>query len=165
MHYTPQDGFPYYFELAKHNSLQTIFAEIPTIDILQHISEKQAQHRYEPSKWSIKQVVGHIADHERIKMFRAFQLSRDESVQLSGYDQEALVRNSRFRELSLQDLLTDFSNVRKASISFVEALSEHQLKRTGMARQYEISLKEFLRSIVGHERHHIRIIQEKYLLA
>ena len=97
-------------------------------------------------------------------MFRAFQLSRAESVELWGYDQEALVRNSRFGELSLQALLTDFSNVRKASISFVEGLSEHQLKRTGMARQYEISLEEFLRSIVGHERHHVRIIQENYLL-
>ena len=164
MNYTPKDGFPYYFELAKHNSLQSVVSDIPTIEILQHISEEQAQYRYEPRKWSIKQVVGHIADHERIKMFRAFQLSRDESVELWGYDQEALVRNSRFGELSLQALLTDFSNVRKASISFVEGLSEHQLKRTGMARQYEISLEEFLRSIVGHERHHVRIIQENYLL-
>ena len=75
MNYTPKDGFPYYFELAKHGSLQSVFSEIPTIEILQHISEEQAQYRYEPRKWSIKQVVGHIADHERIKMFREMRAS------------------------------------------------------------------------------------------
>ena len=120
--------------------------------------------RYESNKWSIKQVVGHIADHERIKMFRAFQLSRNESVQLWGYDQESLVHNSRFEELSLQSLLTDFLNVRTASISFIESLSQDQLKRKAMARQYEITLEEFLRSIVGHERHHVNMLQEKYQL-
>ena len=96
-------------------------------------------------------------------MFRAFQLSRKESVQLWGYDQESLVKNSRFEELSLQSLLTDFLNVRKASISFIDSLSHGQLKRKGMAQQFEITLEEFLRSIIGHEKHHIKIIQEKYL--
>lgn len=164
MNYKPTDGFPYYFELAKNNSLLSAFTDIPTIDVLQHISEKKAMFRYESNKWSIKQVVGHIADHERIKMFRAFQLSRNESVQLWGYDQESLVHNSRFEELSLQSLLTDFLNVRTASISFIESLSQDQLKRKAMARQYEITLEEFLRSIVGHERHHVNMLQEKYQL-
>lgn len=164
MNYKPKDGFPYYFELAKKNSLQSIFKEISTKKILQSISEEEAKFRYETNKWSIKQVVGHITDHERITMFRAFQLSRNESIQLWGYDQESLVKNSRFDELSMQSLLTDFLNVRKASISFIETLSQHQLERKGMARQYEITLEEFLRSIIGHEKHHINIIQEKYQL-
>jgi len=165
MNYKPKDGFPYYFELAKKNSLQSIFKEIPTIEILQSISERKAKFRYEPNKWSIKQVVGHITDHERIKIFRAFQLSRNETVQLWGYDQESLVKNSQFDELNLQTLLTDFLNVRKASISFIETLSQGQLEIKGRARQYEITLEEFLRSIIGHEKHHIDIIQEKYQLA
>lgn len=164
MTYKPQDGFPYYFELAKNNSLLSIFKEILTIETLQNIGEEKAKFRYEPNKWSIKQVVGHITDHERIKMFRAFQLSRNESIQLWGYDQESLVKNSRFEELSMQSLLKDFLNVRKASISFIETLSRHQLERKGMARQYEITLEEFLRSIIGHEKHHIHIIREKYRL-
>ncbi len=164
MRYSPKDGFPYYFELAKEHSLQTLFQEILTIKILQSIGEEKARFRYEPNKWSIKQVVGHITDHERIKMFRAFQLSRRENVQLWGYDQESLVKNSRFDELSLQSLLVDYSNVRKASISFVESLSPQQLEIRGMARKYEITLEEFLRSIIGHEKHHVNILQEKYQL-
>ena len=58
-----------------------------------------------PDKWSIKQIVGHITDHERIKIFRAFQLSRNEAVELWGYDQNALVANSRFEELTLYQLI------------------------------------------------------------
>lgn len=162
MNHEPNDGFPYYFELAKNNSLKTIFKEISTIEILHNVSEEKAEFRYAPDKWNIKQIVGHITDHERIKMFRAFQLSRNESVELWGYDQESLVKNSRFEELSLQSLLTDFLNVRKASISFIETLSQNQLKKKGKARQYEITLEEFLRSIIGHEKHHVNIIQEKY---
>lgn len=164
MNYSPKDGFPYYFGLAKTDSLQSIFYENQTFDTLRSVSEEQAKHRYAPNKWSIKQVVGHITDHERIKMFRAFQLSRNETIELWGYDQESLVNNSRFDELSLSSLLTDFTNVRKASISFIAGLSQEQLERKAKARQYEITLEEFLRSIIGHERHHVNIIQDIYLL-
>lgn len=164
MNHGPKDGFPYYFELAKDGSLKALFKEVSTIKFLQDISEKKARLRYAPDKWSIKQVVGHITDHERIKMFRAFQLSRNENVELWGYDQESLVKNSRFEELSIQLLLTDFLNVRRASISFLDTLSQKQLKRKGTAQQFEITLEEFLRSIVGHEKHHIQVIQENYQL-
>ena len=156
--------YQYYFELAKQGTLQSIFMDMPTAEIIRSIDEQKASYRYEPNKWSIKQIIGHITEHERIKMLRAFQLSRKEQVELWGYDQESLVNNSRFDELSLPLLLADFVNVRKASISFVDTLSQSQLQRKGQARQYKISLEEFLRSIVGHEKHHVRIIREKYNL-
>ena len=164
MKYTPKDGFPYYFELAKEGDLQSIFSATPTFSLLESIDEEKAKFRYQPGKWSIKQLVGHITDHERIKMFRAFQLSRNEKVQLWGYDQEFLVDNSRFDELSMTLLLSDFLNVRKASLSFVNTLSQSQLLIKGWAREYEITLEEFLRSIIGHEKHHLNIIREKYNL-
>lgn len=164
MNYSPQDGFPYYFALAKEGALHLIYEEMPTLRTLETIDEEKSKFRYEPNKWSIKQVIGHITDHERIKMFRAFQLSRNENIQLWGYDQESLVNNSRFDELSLQLLLADFLNVRKASLSFIDTLSQRQLQRKGLAQQYEITLEEFLRSIIGHERHHLSILKAKYNL-
>ncbi len=163
MNYTPSDGFPYYFDLAKEESVQSLFSTNSTFDFLSSIDHQMANHRYEPNKWSIKQVIGHMADHERIKMFRAFQLSRNEETQLWGYDQDFLIKNSRFDELEIALLITDFYNVRKASLSFIETLSESQFNNTGPARQYEISLEDFLKSIIGHERHHLKIIKEKYL--
>ncbi|MFK7904137.1 MAG: DinB family protein [Chitinophagales bacterium] len=163
MSYKPEDGFPYYFELTKGNDLNTLFTSLSTFTLLKPINEEMARYRYASDKWSIKQIVGHITDHERIKMFRAFQLSRNEKVQLWGYDQNFLVENSRFEELTMQQLVTDFTNVRKASISFIDTLSERQLKIRGWARQYEISLEAFLKSIIGHEIHHIKIIKAKYI--
>ena len=163
MIHKPEDGFPYYFNIVKNMDCKLLFSSLSTSTFLSSINEEKATYRYAPNKWSIKQIVGHITDHERIMMFRAFLLSRNESVQLWGYDQNLLVDNSRFEELTLQQLATDYLNVRKASISFIEALSANQLRTKGMARQYEITLEDFLKSIIGHEMHHINIIKEKYL--
>lgn len=163
MKYTSKDGFPYYLDFVKNMDCKSLFSSTSTFIFLNSISEEEAAYRYARGKWSIKQIVGHITDHERIKIFRAFLMSRNESVQLWGYDQNSLVDNSRFEELTLQQLITDFINVRKASISFVEALSKSQLKIKGMAKQYEVTLDDFLKSIIGHEMHHINIIKERYI--
>ncbi|MEM7105703.1 MAG: DinB family protein [Bacteroidota bacterium] len=162
MKYTPKDGFPYYFELASDDNLQSIFVDNSALLFFQSIDEAKLALRYQPGKWTIKQVIGHITDHERIKMFRAFQLSRNEQVELWGYDQEFLVKNSRFNDLSKQLLLDDYQNVKRASQSFVKTLSDSQLQIKGRAREHEISLEEFLRSIIGHERHHVHMIRSKY---
>ncbi|MEM9546441.1 MAG: DinB family protein [Bacteroidota bacterium] len=163
MKYTPQDGFPYYFELSENIDCLTLFSSLQTLSFLKSIDEKQVDHRYAVNKWSIKQVVGHITDHERIKMNRAFFLSRNQPVELWGYDQNALVENSRFERLSYNLLLEDYWNVRKASISFIKTLSMDQLKLIGNARYYKITLEEFLKTIIGHEVHHINILKERYL--
>lgn len=163
MNYTPLHGFPYYYELASEGDLQSLFSATPTLTLLQNIDKATSMYRYAADKWSTKQIIGHITDHERIKMFRAFQLSRREKVQLWGYDQESLVQHSQFTHLTTPVLLTDYYHVRRASLSFVNTLTPEQLAIKGMAREYEITLEAFLRSIIGHERHHLHVIQEKYL--
>ena len=162
MKYTPKDGFPYYFDLVKDLDCQTLFSSLSNFRFLDSIDEEKAAYRYAPDKWNIKEIVGHITDHERIKMFRAFLMSRKESVELWGYDQNALVDNSRFAQLTLKELRTYFLNVRKASKSFIGTLSKSQIEIKGMAREYEVSLDSFLKSIIGHEIHHINIIKERY---
>jgi len=163
MKYTTEDGFPYYYNLVKNIDCKPLFSSLSTFTFLNSINEEKSTYRYAPNKWNIKQIVGHITDHERIKISRAFLMSRNELVQLWGYNQNFLVDNSRFEELTLQQLRTDFLNVRKASISFVEALSESQLRIKGMAQHYEVTLENFLKSIIGHEMHHINIIKERYI--
>jgi len=163
MKYTPESGFPYYFNFVKNLECQSIFSSQSTITLLNSISEEQAVYRYAPTKWNVKQVLGHITDHERIMMYRAFLMSRNEAVELWGYDQNLLIDNSRFDELTLKELITDFVNVRKASISFIGALSEKQLKIIGQVQHYKTTLEDFIKSIIGHEIHHINIIKERYL--
>jgi len=162
MTYIPSDGFPYYFDLVENLNYKTLFYSKSTFNFLSSINEEKANYRYDRDKWSIKQVLGHITDHERIKLYRAFLLSRKEFVELWGYDQNSLVENSRFEDMTFKQLLTDFQTVRNASINFVDGLSEEQLKTKGMARQHEITLEHFLKSIIGHEIHHINILKERY---
>jgi uncharacterized damage-inducible protein DinB len=163
MRYAPNDGFPYYFDLVRNGDCELLFTSRSIFTFLDSIDEKKATYRYAPDKWSIKQIVGHLTDHERIKIFRAFLLSRNEAVALWGYDQNSLVENSRFEELTFQQLKTDLQNVRLASISFVKGLSGEQLKIKGMAGQHEITLGDFLKSVIGHEVHHMNILKERYL--
>jgi uncharacterized damage-inducible protein DinB len=163
MNYAPKDGFPYYLDFVKNEDYLKSFTSETTFAFLKSISEEKSLYRYAPDKWNIKQIVGHITDHERIKIFRAFLMSRKESILLWGYNQNFLVENSRFNELTLQHLITDFTNVRKASISFVEALSESQLKIKGFAGKHEVTLEDFIKSIIGHEIHHINVIKERYI--
>ena len=162
MIYTSEDGFPYYFDLVKKEDYKSLFTSSSTITFLNSINEEKAIYRYEPNKWTIKEVIGHITDHERIKMFRAFLMSRKETVELWGYDQNFLVDNSRFNELMLKQLVIDYKNVRKVSLSFIESLSKNQLSLKGLANQHEITLESFLKSIIGHEKHHIDILKNKY---
>lgn len=163
--YTPEDGFPYYLNLVKDTDYRTVFNSISAFTFLNSINEEKATYRYAPGKWDIKQIVGHITDHERIKIYRAFLMSRKQLVELWGYDQNSLVANSRFEDLPFSELVADFANVRKASISFIDSLSENQLEIKGRAKQYEITLRDFLKSIIGHQIHHLNIVREKYLQA
>ncbi len=163
MKYTVLDGFPYYIELLGSKDYRLLFTSEDNFALLNGISEEQATYRYAANKWSIKQIVGHITDHERIMTYRALRFSRKDTTQLPGYDQNLFVDNSRFDELSFQQLVTDFKNVRTATNSFIESLSDPQLRLKGAAWKYELTVEEFLKATIGHELHHIDILKEKYL--
>lgn len=163
MKFKPQDGFPYYFHLAQDGDLPDLYSSTSQLEFLRKIPEEKGTYRYLPQKWSIKQIIGHISDHERVKMYRAFLLSRNQQIELWGYDQNTLVKNARFDELTMSQLISDLQNIRAASLSFVNTLSAEQLAIKGFAREHEVSLEDFLRTIIGHERHHLEVIKRKYL--
>jgi len=163
MKYTVEDGFKYYIELLGNANYKQRFASQENIALLETLSEEKSTCRYATNKWSIKQIVGHITDHERIMTYRALRFSRKDTTQLPGYDQNLFVENSRFDELSFQQLITDFKNVRNATNSFINGLSELQLNLKGIAWKYELTVEEFLKATIGHEIHHIEIIKDKYL--
>ena len=163
MIYTVEDGFPYYIELTGNSNYVQLFSSQENVALLESMSEEQACYRYAPGKWHIKQIVGHITDHERIMIYRALRFSRKDRTQLPGYDQNLFVENSRFTELSLQQLVTDFKNVRAATNSFIASLSESQLNLKGVAWKYELTVEEFLKATIGHEIHHMNIVKERYL--
>src|SRR5687768_18157653 len=127
MKHSIEDGFLYYAELAKTADYRQLFSSQEIFSLLETLNEEQANYRYAPGKWSIKQIIGHITDHERIMTYRALRFSRKDKTALPGYDQDTFVDNSRFDEQPVSQLITDLENVRNASISFIRSLSKEQL--------------------------------------
>lgn len=95
-------------------------------------------------------------------IYRILRFSRKDQTQLPGYDQDIFVENSNFNALSIQQIRTDYKNVRMATNSFINTLSDAQLALKGRAWKYELTVKEFLQATIGHEIHHMNIIRNKY---
>lgn len=163
MSLTVSDGFPYYISLTAGQDLKPLFTSEENFNFLASLTPAQAAHRYAPGKWSIRQILGHMTDHERIMSYRALRFSRNDKTQLPGYDQDVLVNNSRFDELDFSYLLEDFKIARRNTISLMQSFSDQQFQLKGLAWKFEITVEEALRATIGHEFHHMRVIREKYL--
>jgi hypothetical protein len=133
-----------------------------TASVLGGLSEAQAAYRYEPDKWSVKQLVGHVIDAERIFAFRALAFARGETTPLPGFDQDPYVANAGSDDRSIADLAEEFATVRKANVMMFRALSEEAWKRSGIASENPISVRALAYILLGHERHHLRILRERY---
>jgi len=119
--------------------------------------------RYAPEKWSVKEVLGHINDTERIMSYRALRISRGDVAPIEGFEQDDYVRNGPFARRSLEDLIEDYIAVRRATVSLFRNLDEVAWTRRGVANKNEVSVRALAYIIAGHEVHHRRILEEKYL--
>lgn len=131
--------------------------------LLAGLSETQALQRYADGKWSIKEVIGHLIDAERIFAYRALRYARLDQTELHSFDENAFVANARFDSVTLADLLKEFSLVRQANILFFRQLNEEEWSRTGVANGNRMSVRALAWTIAGHEVHHRRILAERYL--
>lgn len=134
-----------------------------TANLLTGVSPEQADYAYAPGKWSIKQVVGHIIDAERVFAYRAMRFARNDETELPGFDENSYVDNANFAQRSLADLLEEFRHVRASTIHFVKNLDPQALTRRGKASNNPVSVRALLYIIAGHERHHTALLREKYL--
>lgn len=136
---------------------------LETATLLGGLSEEQASSRYAPGKWSIKQLVGHVTDGERVFAYRALAIARGETQPLPGFDQDPYVANGGADERSISDLAEELATVRRANVMMFRAFSEEAWLRMGTASDNRISVRAIGYGILGHERHHVRILREKYL--
>ena len=126
-------------------------------------TEADGEIRYAPDKWSLKEVLGHINDGERILSYRALRIARGDATPIEGYEQDDYVRNSPFGQCPLSDLIEDYIAVRRATVSLFRNLDEAAWTRRGVANKNEVTVRALAYIIAGHELHHRRIIEEKYL--
>jgi hypothetical protein len=126
-------------------------------------TEADGDFRYAPGKWSLKEVLGHLNDAERVFSYRALRISRGDKTPIEGFEQDDYVRNGPFGSNSLADLIEDYIAIRRATLSLFRGLDEAAWGRRGVASNNEVTVRALAYIIAGHELHHRRIIEEKYL--
>lgn len=164
-----RDEYPAYYEnyigLVPDGELTDILnTQIQDmITLFSSVDETQANYRYAENKWTLKEVIGHITDTERIMSYRLLRIARGDQTPLSGYDDEHYVREASFHSRSLSDLLEELVAVRYSTVSLIKGLNENTWPRKGIANNGEITVRALAYIIAGHELHHVKIIKERYL--
>lgn len=134
-----------------------------TLAMLQKISETQSLTRYAPGKWSIKEVVGHMVDTERIMSYRALRIGRGDTTPIPGFEQDDYVRGANFDGRPFTDIVDEFQKVRQATLTLFSSFDETALSRRGTASNLPVSARALTHIVAGHERHHMNVLQKEYL--
>jgi uncharacterized damage-inducible protein DinB len=130
---------------------------------LRSLPEAKLMHRYAAGKWTIKEVVGHIVDDERIYAYRTLRFARGDGTELPGFEEKDYARESGANERSMESMLDEFATVRAATISLFEGLPDHVFMRAGVADGNPMSVRAAAYHIAGHELWHVGLIRERYL--
>jgi hypothetical protein len=134
-----------------------------TMALLHSVGEQRSGYRYAAGKWSIREVVGHIMDAERVFSYRALTFARGDGTALPGFDENGWAAVSNAHRRTLADLLGEFSALRAATVALFRSFSEAELARHGTASGHRVTVRGLLYVVTGHERHHVRILRERYL--
>lgn len=133
------------------------------VDFIKNVPAEKLEYRYAEGKWTIKDIVLHMIDTERIFAYRALRISRGDKTPLPGFEENDFVPFAFANSRSIESLLAEYENARKATISFFESLNEEQLLFMGTASNTAISVRAIGFIITGHQNHHLRVISERYL--
>lgn len=134
-----------------------------TREFLLSLPEQKLLYRYADEKWTIKEIVQHITDDERIYAYRALRFARNDTTELPGFNQDEYTRVAGANQRTLQALLSEFATVRKGTISLFEGLGDETMTRSGVASGNVMSVRAIAYHIAGHELRHMNIIRERYL--
>jgi hypothetical protein len=134
--------------------LQNLFAEI---------DEEKAVYAYAEGKWTIKELVGHLIDGEKIFAYRALRISRADRTPIEGFEQDGYIENANFNGYKLADLLEEFALARRSNIIFFKHLQDEAWLRTGTASDNQVSVRALAYIMIGHVRHHANILKTRYL--
>ena len=130
---------------------------------LSSIPKEKESYAYAVGKWTVKEVVGHLCDTERILSCRALRFSRNDKTPLPGFDENTYTPNSNYSSRSLKNIADELAAIRQSSISLFSNMSSDMFDRVGTANNSEYTVRSMLFMIAGHERHHLQVIREKYL--
>lgn len=159
---------PYFAEYLNFPAEANLFEvyETQTAEILQiynKLSEQDGNYAYAEGKWSLKELLGHMVDSERIFAYRALAISRGEMQSLPGFDENEYMQHAGYENQSLAEVIAQYQATRAATVALVQSFTLTQGNAIGLANGHKISARALSWMIAGHEKHHYNIIQAKYL--
>jgi hypothetical protein len=161
------DYDPYYDRYISHFDDEEIIKVLEeqiksSEEFLRTFSEEHGNYSYADGKWTVKEVIGHLIDTERIMAFRALAFARKEKQPLPGFEQDDYVAAGNFSERTLGDLIDEYLKVRESNIILFKSFDEGILNRRGKASEFEITVLALIYIIAGHEKHHIKFLKKRY---
>ena len=156
-----------YISMVPGNDIESALEaqRLQTMQLFAGRSERDGNFRYATDKWTVKDVLGHIADSERIFAYRALRIARGDKTPIEGFEQDDYVRGAGFNERLLASLVEEFADVRSASLALFRSLGKEAWLRQGTANKNEVSVRALAYITAGHELHHRQVIEERYFSA
>lgn len=156
--------FQFYADYVELDVLQALNKQLETyVQFIRKIPEEKHLYRYKADKWTLKEVIGHNTDTERLKASAALRLARNDKTPIPGFEENDYVKATQLNNRNLENLLNEFIAVRKSSIVLFESLTEEELHRIGQVSGKNVSANTLFYFLVGHIKHHEKIIKERYL--
>ena len=153
-----------YIDTVSENALAELEHQIEAFPaFLRGLTEDKGSFAYAEGKWTIKELLGHVIDTERIMAYRTLRIARNDSTPLAGFEENDYVANAHFADRSIDSLAEEFAQLRRANMLLFKSLNETELGRMGISNGKPISVKALVYIIAGHLNHHRRIIEERYL--
>jgi len=131
--------------------------------MIAELTESRGGHRYAKDKWSIREVIGHVSDTERVFSYRAFRIARGDKTPLASFDQDEYVKTANSDRRTLSSLAAELLSVRESTLALFTALPDDAWTRTGTASDNPVSVRALAYITAGHAQHHLKIVREQYL--
>ena len=167
---TESEYAPYYQsyidQVSESDILPALRSQLDELDVLlARVEPPQETYRYGEGKWSMREIVGHLIDGERVFGYRAFCIARGEQQNLPGFDQDDYMVTSHYDQMELEDLLSELRLIRLGNIAMFRTLDEEAWSRVGVANSNSVSVRALAFIMAGHVRHHMNVLRERYLKA
>ncbi|UVI29415.1 DinB family protein [Paenibacillus spongiae] len=163
--------YPPYFEtyvrlVPEGDIMQILKSQFEaTVSFLSALSEQQGSYRYAEGKWSIKEVIGHVTDNERVWNYRLLRIARNNAKEFSGYEEDVFAAHATFDDWPIAEVIQDYSAVRQSTLTLLQGLPESAWIREGVLYHHPLTARAAAYVIAGHELHHVNVIKDRYQAA
>lgn len=167
----PKTGeYPAYWEtylahLPDNNNLLELLthSNMETIDLITSVDAETLAYRYAPGKWSVKEIIQHLIDCERVFAYRAMRIARNDKSDNPGFDENLFAANCNADSRNIMDMVREFSILRASTIELFKSLGDNAWQHTGMANGFKVTIASLAYAIAAHEMHHLKVIEDRYL--